>query len=298
MINVSSNGINVSVAELITLRQHAKYLSHDTKQAAKVLPGQRLTEIRGRGIEFDSTREYQSGDDIRNMAWRVTARTLKPHVKVYQEDKERPVWMCLDLSPSLYFGTRMQFKSVLAIQMATLLGWAFRQAGEKVGSLIVDQDGFQIFKPQLSEASFLHVLNAFSLSSHKKLKASAEPYLKSLLTKLSEVARTGQPLYLFSDFHGWDTEIERQISLLAHRCQLHLKFIYDPFEEVAPPPHAYLLTDGKQKVLFDTQLKTVRRRYEDSFKQKKIAIENFAKQRQIDLTFHSTNLEAVAKVSS
>ena len=87
--------------------------------------------IRGRGIEFDATREYQAGDDIRSMAWRVTARSLKPHIKVYREEKERPVWLAVDLSPSLYFGTRRMFKSVQSIMQAALLGWSCLQKREK-----------------------------------------------------------------------------------------------------------------------------------------------------------------------
>ena len=78
------------------------------------MAGAYRSRFRGRGIDFLESRNYQPGDDIRNMDWRVTARTGRPHTKVFQEERERPVLVVLDASPSLYFGTRRVLKSVAA----------------------------------------------------------------------------------------------------------------------------------------------------------------------------------------
>ena len=86
--------------------------------------GQHSSKVRGRGMIFSDVRIYQAGDDLRTVDWRVTARTSKAHVKVYHEERERPILLACDLRAAMYFGSHRAFKSVLAADLATLLAWA------------------------------------------------------------------------------------------------------------------------------------------------------------------------------
>jgi uncharacterized protein (DUF58 family) len=90
-------------------------------------------------MEFDESRVYLPGDDPRNMDWRVTARAGTPHVKLFREERERPVWLLVDQGPSMRFGTRVAFKSVVAARVAALLGWAAVDRGDRVGGLVFDE---------------------------------------------------------------------------------------------------------------------------------------------------------------
>jgi len=90
----------------------------------------------GRGIDFEETRIYQPGDDIRTMDWRVTARTGKPHTKVYREERERPTFFLVDYNPSMFFGSKVAFKSVIAAKTAAILAWAAAREGNRVGGLV------------------------------------------------------------------------------------------------------------------------------------------------------------------
>ena len=80
--------------------------------------------FRGAGVNFEEVREYREGDDIRNMDWKVTARTNEPHLKVFREERERSVVLCVDKGPHMSFGTRGTFKSIQAARAAALIGWA------------------------------------------------------------------------------------------------------------------------------------------------------------------------------
>jgi uncharacterized protein (DUF58 family) len=129
--------VQVSTADLIGLRRRAEGLRLTAREPTRsVLAGGHRSPFRGRGMDYQESRHYQPGDDIRNMDWRITARAGRPHVKVYEEERERPVIVLVDLSPSMFFGTRGAFKSVAAARVAALVGWAAIARGDRIGALL------------------------------------------------------------------------------------------------------------------------------------------------------------------
>ncbi len=129
-----NDGIQLEVQELIRLRAAARGLELGARRRAlSAQAGGYLSAYRGRGLEFDEVRAYQDSDDARSIDWRVTARRGTPHTKLFREERERPVLLLPDLHPGMYFGSRRQFKSVLAGRLAALLGWAAVRAGDRVG---------------------------------------------------------------------------------------------------------------------------------------------------------------------
>jgi len=132
------DGIHLAPAELIALRPrcHALMLPMH-RPAASALAGAYRSRYRGRGVDFVESRNYQPGDDIRNMDWRVTARTGRAHTKVFQEERERPVLVMLDAGPSLYFGTRQRLKSVAAGQLAAAIAWSAVRCSSMVTNSVV-----------------------------------------------------------------------------------------------------------------------------------------------------------------
>ncbi|MBL4607140.1 MAG: DUF58 domain-containing protein, partial [Pseudomonadales bacterium] len=111
--SADSTGVSCSFQELLNLRNDvaALFLSppHASPQDSAT---QFISAFRGRGLEYDTARHYQFGDEVRHIDWRVTARTLKTHVKVYHEERERPVLFLVDHSQSMHFATRNEYKSV------------------------------------------------------------------------------------------------------------------------------------------------------------------------------------------
>lgn len=161
---VAAPGVRVSLQELLALRGEARRL--DLAPRGKVLAtrsGGHLSPFRGRGMEFDEARIYQPGDDPRNMDWRVTARAGRPHVKLFREERERPLWLLVDQGPAMRFGTRVAFKSVIAAQAAALLAWAAVDRGDRVGGLIFDEQGRFEQKPAARTHGLLPLLQALAV---------------------------------------------------------------------------------------------------------------------------------------
>ncbi len=127
----------VTVEDLIELQRHAGKIDLTHARSARArLAGNHLSRFRGRGMDYQESRAYQAGDDARSMDWRVTARTGKPHVKLYQEERERPVVLFLDLNPGMFFGSRGMLKSVVAARAAALIAWAAAAHGDRIGGLL------------------------------------------------------------------------------------------------------------------------------------------------------------------
>lgn len=285
------NGTHIALQELIELRKHALHQPQIGIKKKLLLAGQKLTTVRGRGIEFDTTREYQAGDDIRSMAWRVTARSLKPHIKVYREEKERPVWLAVDLSPSQYFGTRCMFKSVQTIMQAALTGWSAIIKRERIGAVINSSEPAQVFQPRSGEKYFLAILNALAKASALQPAFTKQNQLHQLLFSLQQHVRTGDLLYLYSDFLQFDTETENLILYLAERAQIILNFVYDPFEATPPPPNQYIVTNGREKLSLNMLDARNREQYHQLFQVKVKQLQQFATKHQLTLNLYCTDHE-------
>ncbi|MBE9568426.1 MAG: DUF58 domain-containing protein, partial [Proteobacteria bacterium] len=135
--NKQAEGITwISTQSLIRLRMHASQLLLNSSKIHAKQGGAYLSSFKGRGMEFDESRIYQAGDDIRNMDWRVTARTGTAHTKVFREERERPVLLWLDLNASMMFATRNKFKSVIATELASLIAWSAARNNDRIGGLI------------------------------------------------------------------------------------------------------------------------------------------------------------------
>ncbi len=286
---MSGNGTKVALQELIALRKEALHQPVIGIKKKLLLAGQKLTTVRGRGIEFDTTREYQAGDDIRSMAWRVTARSLKPHIKVYREEKERPVWLAVDLSPSQYFGTRCMFKSVKSIMQATLTGWFSILKRERIGAVINTTEPPQVFQPRSGEKYLLGILHALSNASALTPSFTSQNKLHALLVSLQQQVRTGDLLYLYSDFLTFNDETESLILYLAERAQVILNFVYDPFEATPPPPNQYMVTNGVTTLQLNMLDAKNREQYQQLFHHKLTQLKKFATKHQLVLNEFCTD---------
>ena len=120
-----NEGTTLTLNQLIRLRASARGLELGARRRTlSAQAGGYLSVYHGRGMEFDEVRTYQVGDDARTIDWRVTARRGRPHTKLFREERERPVMLLVDLHPGMYFGSRVQYKSVLAGRLSALMGWA------------------------------------------------------------------------------------------------------------------------------------------------------------------------------
>jgi len=143
----------VDADELVALRASGERLRPARTQTARsALAGAHRSRFHGRGMDYRESRHYQPGDDIRNMDWRITARSGHAHVKVFDEERERPVVVLVDFSASLFFASQGVFKSVQAARLAALIGWSAIGHGDRIGALLFSDVGDRGQHQELSPA--------------------------------------------------------------------------------------------------------------------------------------------------
>ena len=246
-----TNGVSLGMKELLYYQNKAALLDISPKKAIQAkLAGSYLAKTKGRGMEFDEARHYQPGDDIRAIDWRVTARTGKTHTKLYREEKERPVFVLCDLSKSMHFGTELLFKSVQAAHLTSLLAWAAKNRGDRIGGLLFNQGQHLEFKPQTRQKSVLALLNGLiKVHSSASTNNNTEITFADSCARLRRLARPGSMVFLISDFTQMNETAKRHLSRLSRHCELVAYKVSDSFEHQLPQAKVVqqvALTDGVQ----------------------------------------------------
>jgi len=262
------SGVEVSVDDLIGMRFRAERLEFGiARRARQTMTGAHGSRFRGRGMEFAESRIYQPGDDVRSIDWRVTARTGRPHTKLFQEERERPVILLVDLGASMFFGTRSAYKSVLAAETAALIAWAAMHGGDRVGALVAGRSAHVELKPVAGRHGVLRLLRALAALS-RKLSDDGEQQirLRDSLLRARHVARPGSLLVVISDFYDLDDDAAGHLSRMRQHNDMLACWIHDRLEIEPPPPGRYGVSDGWQTATLDTVSQSARSRYAESFR--------------------------------
>ncbi|MCP5151255.1 MAG: DUF58 domain-containing protein [Chromatiales bacterium] len=260
-------GVQASREQLIALRHRASAIDLRTRRAAQgVVGGGRQSRLRGRGMEYTESRPYLPGDDIRNIDWRVTARTGRAHTKLFEEERERPVLLVVDLGGSMFFGTRRSFKSVLAVEVASLLAWAVLRVGDRIGAIVTAPASHAELKPAGGPRAVLRVLAALAELSTPPAEAPApEPRLGRAVERARRVARPGSLCVMVSDLYGLDDDARHHLGRLRAHCDVVAVHVTDPLESEPPPPARYVVSDGHARGVLDTSSSAVRDAYRALF---------------------------------
>lgn len=279
-----SNGITAELSELIALRRYACSASYEPEQRT-LRSGNHLSKLRGRGMDFAEVRNYQAGDEVRHMEWRITARTGKPHVKLFQEERERPTILLTDFNPTMYFGTRIAFKSVIAAKLAAIIAWTVVAQGDRIGGLLFSETQHNEFLPKGHEAGvlpFLAALSRYTQSPNRMAQHTVKTKpLSEALIRLRRVTRPGSILVLISDFYSLDAESEQHLSRLRAHNDVLAYHVCDSIELNAPKPQQYAITNGQQEMILDTTQPAVVKAYEQHFHQQADALQALMQRNRI-----------------
>ena len=204
-------------------------------------------------MEFDEVRHYQTGDDIRAIDWRVTARTGKTHTKLFREEIERPVLVATDLSSNMHFGSQLLFKSVQACHIAALVGWHAKSRGDRLGGIVFNQHKHVELKPRSRKEGVLHYLHALtSIHESASVNDSHSNSFEQNCARLRQLAKPGSLVYFITDAHQLNNEEQQQntlrhLSQISQHCELVICLVYDPMELSLPQSDLKMsvnLTDG------------------------------------------------------
>jgi uncharacterized protein (DUF58 family) len=298
--------IRADADELIALRARAERLRLPPRSTARsALAGGYRSRFRGRGMDYRESRHYQPGDDIRNMDWRITARAGGPHVKVFDEERERPVVLLLDFGPSMFFASRGVFKSVQAARLAALLGWSAIGRGDRIGALIAN-GAHRELEPRGGRRAQMRLIRALAEAAdprrllHAVGHAPAAPHtgLGDLLVRLRRVARPGSLVILLSDFYRMDDHSERHLIQLARHNELLAVQLLDALEQAPPPPGRYGISDGHQRGLFDAADRQERARYQAHFDAHHAAVAALTEGNGVPLVRCMTDADPVATLQA
>ena len=232
-------------AELIALSRLASQLSLPSVCGHRPSGGAFLSRLRGRGMEFEESRPYTPGDDVRCLDWRVTARTGRVHTKLFRDERERPVLLWLDLCASMRFATRGALKAVQASRAAVLLAWAAVHGSDRIGALVFQEHRHHEFRPRRGHAAVLgliHYLSSLPLWSapvHALEQEHMEQARRHALSRLACVARPGSLIILCSDFRHLDEHAASRMQQLAAHSELCFLWFYDVLERELPAGGVY-----------------------------------------------------------
>lgn len=275
-----SSGAFVTLEQLLNLRLAAHNLELEYRARSRLgMSGAHISKIKGRGVDFEEFRNYQPGDDIRTIDWRATARLGRPYVKVFREERERPVIIGVDQSHNMFFGSQVAFKSVVACEAAAIIAWTTVDGGDRVGGVVFNDERLELVKPRRSKRSALRFLNTLASFNQALLQRHETPQgeehqLRSALEQIYRITKPGSNVYLISDFRQLDETCRHYLQQLSLHNSVACLLVYDPLEENLPLPGVYSITDGRDRSTIDTWSAAARRHYSEHFHERVAALDN------------------------
>ena len=260
--------------DLLELRHQSRTLglaSHHLVNSS--FSGLYASVFRGTGLDFEEVREYQQGDDVRNMEWKVTARTNSPHLKVFREERERSVVLCVDQGPHMNFGTRGTFKSIQAARATALLGWAASGLNDRVGGLLFGSAGSRPhqFRPTKDRRALWRLLKALSGPSGEA-DSGKDPMLDAL-HRAERGTATGSLIFLIADLNREVVSLESTLGRLCQRHTLVLIPVDDPADRELPDVGRALFTDPSGELLeIDTDDPAGRKTYREDWEHHRLML--------------------------
>jgi uncharacterized protein (DUF58 family) len=279
--------------DLLELRHQARALgiaSHHLVNST--FTGLYASVFRGTGLDFDEVREYQEGDDIRNMDWLVTARTDTPHLKVFREERQRSVILCIDTGPHMSFGTRGTFKSIQAARAAALIGWAASKQHDRVGGVLFGNPatGMRYFRATPGRRGLWRLLRA--LTEPIEQGDTDESRLMAALQHLDSSSGTGSLIFVIAPINNITTGLERILGSLKQRNDVVLLPIDDPADRDMPAIGPVIFSNAAGELLeVDTDNEAGRRAFREDWEQRREELQQMSYRLGMGLIPVSTNEE-------
>jgi uncharacterized protein (DUF58 family) len=274
----SRHGAWVDLDELVAAHRNAAQLDIQHNALARsAAGGQFRTRQRGRGLEFEEVRQYQAGDELRALDWRVTARTGIAHTKLFREEREKPSVVVVDQRQSMAFGSRVCFKSVLAARLAALISWAALQTNDRVGGFVFSDHLQHDIRPAKKRSTVLQLLQQIAFFNRQlidlpqqgdALNKANPQQVDRIATELARIARPGSRVFFISDFIGLSEQGLQQLYLLKRHCEVYAIHLYDAMEKKLPAAGYRQFTNGLQNSGFDTTSSQLQQRFEQRFTQR------------------------------
>lgn len=262
----------ITLDELLRLKHRARGFSFQPRQPVhSLLAGRHASRLRGRGLNFEELRHYFEGDDTRTIDWLATARLGSPHVRVYSEERDRPVLLLVDQRSTMFFGSRRAMKSVAAAEAAALAAWRVTSLGDRVGAVVFGDDGLTTAKPQARDPGTVRVLSEVArLNAALARPGDVEQgkgRLNEALTAAARMTLHDGLICLISDAAGEDAETQRLVTKLCAHNDVLAIFVHDPLEQELPDVGHVTFSSGEAQIELDASTPSLRQRFAEERQQ-------------------------------
>lgn len=255
--------IHVDAAHLRSLTARVQGLSFLPRQPSRsILNGQHTSRLKGRGLNFEELRHYSIGDDVRNIDWKVTARTGEPYVRVYTEERDHSVLIIVDQRMSMFFGSKHNMKSVTAAEAAAFAAKAVIDKADRIGGIVFNDTDMTELRPKASSkalSQFLTVLGKANCELKAQGPSTASMSLNRPLETACRLAKTGGQVLVFSDFDGMDEQTFKLLRTLSQKNDVILFSVSDPWSKQLPENIDLVVSDGELQGLLKTSDAQVRK---------------------------------------
>ena len=232
------------------------------KLSNNIFGGEYHSAFKGRGMTFSEVRKYQYGDDVRTIDWNVTARYREPYVKVFEEERELPLMLLVDISGSSNFGTRTKLKNEILTEIAATLAFSALNNNDKVG-LVLFSNKIELFiAPKKGKIHILRIIRELLNYESTSLKTN----ISKALEFLSLVQKKKAIIFILSDFI--DSDYSKSVQLLSKKHDLTGVRIFDLFEKELQKSGLLFVNDAEtgRKLWINSSSKKVRESYNLSFR--------------------------------
>ena len=261
----------------------------------EIFAGKYHTAFRGRGMSFSEVREYRVGDDVRDIDWNVTARSRKPHIKVYEEERELTMMLLVDVSGSRMFGSNELLKKNVITEIAAVLAFSASQNNDKVGCIFFSDRVEKFIPPKKGRQHILMIIRELiGFKPEGRGTSLSEP-----LRFLAAVSKKRTTAFLLSDFMDSEADaaaFEEALKITGGRHDLVGIRVYDHREQELPDVGILELEDAEtgEKVWIDSSSRRVREAYANDWARRNQRIETMLKQNRIDTATVATDEDYVA----
>ncbi len=263
----------------------------------EIFAGKYHTAFRGRGMSFSEVREYRAGDDVRDIDWNVTARSSKPHIKIYEEERELTMMLLVDVSDSRSFGTTERLKKNVITEIAAVLAFSAAQNNDKVGCIFFSDKVEKFIPPKKGKSHILTIIREL-IKFRPESKRTA---ISEAVRYLTNVNKKRCTTFILSDFMNSprDAEaLEDSLKIAGSKHDLVGIRVWDPREAELPDVGIIELEDAEtgRKVWVDTSSRRVREHYAESWAQRDAAITELLRRNRIDTAMIPTDGDYVVEL--
>nr|WP_289782278.1 DUF58 domain-containing protein [uncultured Alistipes sp.] len=263
----------------------------------EIFAGKYHTAFRGRGMSFSEVREYRAGDDVRDIDWNVTARSRKPHIKIYEEERELTMMLLVDVSASRLFGSAERFKKNVMTEIAAVLAFSAAQNNDKVGCIFFSDKVEKFIPPKKGPSHILMIIRELvGFRPQSQGTRLSEP-----LRMLTNVNKKRCTTFILSDFLDPAQDraaLEDALKIAGSKHDLVGIRVCDPREAELPDVGIVELQDAEsgRKVWADTSSRAVRDHYAAAWRTRSEAIDALLRHHRIDSATITTDGDYVAEL--